>query len=69
MQLPSFVFDFPACPACGAAMSLARRQPHPTLGATWERVTFECGKCGTAHTRALQPGPPPHAAPNEPADG
>lgn len=35
-------------------MNLARRQPHPTLGHSWERVTYECAKCGTEHTRALQ---------------
>jgi hypothetical protein len=35
-------------------MNLARRQPHPTLGHNWERVTYECAKCGNQHTRALQ---------------
>jgi hypothetical protein len=45
-------------------MNLARRQPHPTLGPTWERVTYECAKCGAEHTRALQvPTPDKPAGP------
>jgi hypothetical protein len=54
MTIAPFIFDRPACPTCGTGMNLARRQPHPTLGPTWERVTYECAKCGAEHTRALQ---------------
>ena len=66
MTTPPFIFDRPACPGCGTGMNLARRQPHPTLGHTWERVTYECPKCAAEHTRALQiPTADPPPAPTE----
>lgn len=52
MQIPPFLFERPACTACDGAMQLARREPHPTLGRGWERLTFECPKCGHVQTRA-----------------
>jgi predicted RNA-binding Zn-ribbon protein involved in translation (DUF1610 family) len=53
MRLPAFVFDHPPCPSCGAAMTICGRNPLPALGSDWERVAFECAKCGTLHTRAM----------------
>ena len=54
MTVPSFVFDRPACPTCRAPMTFVSRSPHPTLDATWERVSYECTKCNNVHTRAVQ---------------
>jgi endogenous inhibitor of DNA gyrase (YacG/DUF329 family) len=52
-RMPSFIFDRPACPSCGAPMAFVSRSPHPTLDITWERVTYECAKCDKLHTRAI----------------
>jgi hypothetical protein len=50
MPVPSFVFEHPLCQTCAAPMNFLTRGPHPTLVSTWERVTFECAKCGGQHT-------------------
>jgi hypothetical protein len=45
----------PLCPACGAKMRLARREPHPDHGAQFELQTFECPVCGETHTMTVTP--------------
>ncbi len=37
--------DRTACPECGNPLGLARRAPHLTLGAAYERQTFTCQTC------------------------
>jgi hypothetical protein len=37
--------DRTTCPECGNPMGLARRVPHLTLGAAYERQPFTCQTC------------------------
>jgi hypothetical protein len=54
MPVPSFVFDHPTCPNCASPMNFVTRGPHPSLDASWERVSYECTKCENLHVRAVQ---------------
>ena len=49
-------FDAPSCPTCGCRMVTARRELHPSLGAEFELVTYECPSCGNKQVRDV--GPP-----------